>query len=87
MLEDLFEVATGRWGIAAAVLLLLPGGRKLIRRAVKESIKLGYSVSDFCGEIVSEARETTPALACEKEGDGRDAPKARKVPAVITESV
>ncbi|MCA9801007.1 MAG: hypothetical protein KC777_03420 [Cyanobacteria bacterium HKST-UBA02] len=65
MLEDFFEIARSKWGFATAV-LLLSGGRKMFRRAAKESVKLGYAVVDFLDEVINEDRKDMPAVESTK---------------------
>ena len=43
MLDKIFEAFTGRWGLAALVLLAIPDGRKALKNVAKEAIRAGLN--------------------------------------------
>lgn len=65
MLEEVWEAALGPWGIAAAVLLLMPGGRKLTRTVTKEVIRAGMTVTDNVKDLLAEAKEEASDVVAE----------------------
>lgn len=72
MFEDILEVATGRWGIAAVVLLAMPGGRKFLRTAAKEVIRAGMLVSDRVKDLAGEIREEASDVVAEIQAERKD---------------
>ncbi len=69
MLEELFGVVTGRWGLLAVVLFVMPGGRKFLRTAAKGVIRAGLVVSERVKEIVSEVREEATDVVAEVQSE------------------
>lgn len=65
MFEELLEVATGRWGLLALAVVLLPGGRKFIRTAAKEVIRAGIVVTDKAKDMVAEIKEEASDVVAE----------------------
>jgi len=77
MFEDLFEAATGRWGLVALVLLVMPGGRKFLRTAAKETIRAGLTVSDRVKELVAEVREEASDVVAEVQAERKEQTKQK----------
>ncbi|HEY9715749.1 MAG TPA: hypothetical protein V6C72_19910 [Chroococcales cyanobacterium] len=73
MLEELWEVASGRWGLAALAVLALPAGRKLIRTAAKEAVKVGLTVGEGVKEIVAEIKEEASDVVAEVKAERKGA--------------
>ena len=69
MLEELWEASTGRWGLAAIVLLALPGGRKFVRTAAKEAVKVGMTVTESVKDIVAEIKEEASDVVAEVKAE------------------
>ena len=72
MWEDLMKAATGRWGLAAVVLLAMPGGRKFLRSAAKEAIRAGMVVSDRVKDLAAEIREEASDVVAEIQAERKD---------------
>jgi hypothetical protein len=50
----------GPWGIAAIALVVAGGtqkGREIMKRALKEVVKVGYEIADMSSNVVAEAKE------------------------------
>lgn len=69
MLEEVWEAAWGPWGLAAAVLILMPGGRKMARTAVKEVIRAGMTVSENVKDLVAEIKEEASDVVAEVKAE------------------
>jgi hypothetical protein len=84
MLKNLFEVATGRWGLLAIGLVAFPGGRKFLRSAGKETLRAGVMLGDRLKEWTSEIKEEANDIVAEvraeqkEAGQNIDIPKAAK---------
>jgi hypothetical protein len=65
MLEEIMEAAMGPWGIAAAVLLLMPGSRKMARTVTKEVIRAGMTVTDNVKDLLAEVKEEASDVVAE----------------------
>lgn len=57
MLEDLWARAKGPVGAGLLVMLLLPGGRKAARGALKALTRAGLQVCDYVQEIRDEIQQ------------------------------
>jgi hypothetical protein len=57
MFKSLRTVALNPWGIAAILLVALPPGRKILRKAAKVIALASLSVADELKDIVGEVRE------------------------------
>jgi hypothetical protein len=82
MLEEVMETALGPWGIAAAVLLLLPGSRKMARTVTKEVIRAGMTVTDnvkdLLAEVKEEASDVVAEVRAERKGTAKEKTAAHK---------
>ena len=74
MFEDIWKSATGPWGLAALVILALPGGRKMVRNVAKEAIKVGLTVSDNVKDLLG--RDSRRSERCGGRSKSR-APESR----------
>jgi len=71
-MEELLERIGGPWVVAAAVLVATNGGRKLLRSATKEAIRVGLTASDRVKEIVAEVREEAGDLVAEVKAERKE---------------
>lgn len=78
MFEEILETAMGPWGIAAAVLLLLPGSRKMVRTVTKEVIRAGITVTDNVKDLLSEVKEEASDVVAEVRAEKKSAVKAKE---------
>jgi ABC-type sugar transport system substrate-binding protein len=69
MLEEIWEAATGRWGLVALALLFLPASRKAIKTVAKEAVKAGIAVSEGVQELVSEIKEEASDVVAEVKAE------------------
>ncbi len=69
MLEEIWGLATSRWGLAAALLLAMPGGRKLLRSVAKETIRAGMTVSESVKDIAAEIKEEASDVVAEVKAE------------------
>ena len=72
MLEELWELATGRWGLAALVLIALPGGRKALRTVAKEAIRAGLTVSEGAKDLYAEIKEEAADVVAEVQAERKN---------------
>lgn len=81
MFKDIAELVTSKWGLAAIVLLAMPGGRKLLRSAAKEAIRAGITISegvkDLAAEIKEEASDVVAEVKAERAGDTKEKHKLK----------
>ncbi len=77
MLEEVMETALGPWGIAAAVLLLLPGSRKMARTVTKEVIRAGMTVTDNVKDLLAEAKEEASDVVAEVRAERKGTAKEK----------
>ncbi len=81
MIKDIAEIVASKWGIAAIVLLAMPGGRKLLRSAAKEAIRAGITISegvkDLAAEIKEEASDVVAEVKAERAGDTKEKHKLK----------
>lgn len=81
MIDEIAKAASSRWGLAAVVLLAMPGGRKLLRSVAKEAIKVGMTVSenvkDLAAEIKEEASDVVAEVKAERETNAKEKAKAK----------
>jgi len=78
MFEEILEVAMGPWGIAAAVLLLLPGSRKMARTVTKEVIRAGMTVGDNVKDMLSEVKEEASDVVAEVRAERQQNAKGKE---------
>jgi hypothetical protein len=69
MLDKLLDVITGRWGIAALVLLAIPDGRKALKSAAKEAVRAGLIVSEGLKDMVAEVKEEASDMVAEVKAE------------------
>ena len=75
MFEDLVEAVAGPWGIAAVLLLATAGGRKMIRTAAKEAVKVGIVVSEKVKEVAAEIQEEASDVLAEAQAERKEQAK------------
>lgn len=78
MIEELFEVLTGRWGIAALALFAFPTGRKFLRSAAKGVIRVGITATDQVKGMVAEVQEEASDLMAEVQAERQQRTKHAK---------
>jgi hypothetical protein len=78
MFEDIAEVVLGPLGLALAAAVMIPDGRKLLRKAAKVAIHAGLTASDYFQEALSEAKESTEKLIEEIKSESEDGAKNHK---------
>jgi hypothetical protein len=69
MLEKLWEAVTGRWGLAAVVLLAIPDGRKALKSVAKEAIRAGLIVSEGAKDLIAEVKEEASDMVAEVKAE------------------
>ena len=69
MFEELLEAVVGPWGIAAALLVATKTGRKLIRGASKEVVKIGIVAGEKAKGAYSEMKEQAAGLVAEAQAE------------------
>ncbi|MBK9142284.1 MAG: DUF5132 domain-containing protein [Candidatus Melainabacteria bacterium] len=69
MLEEITKLATSRWGLAAVVLLAMPGGRKMLRTVAKEAVRAGLTVSENVKDLVAEIQEEASDVVAEVKAE------------------
>jgi gas vesicle protein len=72
MFEEIIESGTGPFGLAAVALLLLPGGRKFLRNAAKEVVRVGMNVTERAKEMVSEVKEEAQDVIAEVKAERKE---------------
>lgn len=69
MLDKLWEAVTGRWGLAAVVLLAIPDGRKALKSVAKEAIRAGLIVSEGAKDLMAEVKEEASDMVAEVKAE------------------
>jgi hypothetical protein len=69
MLEEIWETAFGPWGIAAVVLLAVPGSRKALKTVAKEAVRAGLTISEGVKDLVSEIKEEADDVVAEVKAE------------------
>ena len=69
MFEEILEMLTGRWGIAALLLFGFPGGRKLTRRLAKGVVRAGITATEQVKGLVAEVREDVGDMMAEVKSE------------------
>lgn len=69
MFKDIWEVATGKWGLAALVLLTLPGGRKMLKTVAKEAVRAGLTISEGVKDLAAEIKEEASDVVAEVKAE------------------
>ncbi|MCA9804324.1 MAG: DUF5132 domain-containing protein [Cyanobacteria bacterium HKST-UBA02] len=69
MLEEITKLASSRWGLAAVVLLAMPGGRKMLRTVAKEAVRAGLTVSENVKDLVAEIQEEASDVVAEVKAE------------------
>ncbi|MBX9694615.1 MAG: DUF5132 domain-containing protein [Cyanobacteria bacterium] len=81
MIDEIVKATTSRWGLAALVVLALPGGRKLLRQAAKEAVRAGITISegvkDLAAEIKEEASDVVAEVKAERETNAKEKQKVQ----------
>lgn len=75
MLEEIWGAVSGKWGIAAVVLLAMPGGRKMVRTVAKEAVKAGMTVSEGVKDLVAEIKEEASDVVAEVKAERKNSDK------------
>jgi hypothetical protein len=78
MFEDIAEVVFGPVGLAVAAAVMIPDGRKFLRKAAKIVVHAGLSASDCFQEAMSEAKERTEKLIEEVKAESENGHKNHK---------
>lgn len=73
------EALKSPWAIAAVLLVGTNGGRKLLKSASKEVIKVGLGVSDKVKEIVAEVKEEADDLVAEVQEERKTQAKDKQI--------
>jgi hypothetical protein len=69
MLDKILEAVTGRWGLAAIVLLAIPDGRKALKNVAKEAIRAGLIISESTKDLVAEVKEEASDMVAEVKAE------------------
>lgn len=80
MLEEILELATGRWGLLGlgALAVIAGPGKKVVRGALKEAVKAGMSVSDMTRELVAEVKEQGTDIISEVQAERKEVVREKK---------
>ena len=78
MFEELVETLAGPWGLAAVIVLATTGGRKLVRNAAKEVVKVGMVASEKFKEVAAEIQEEASDVIAEAHAERNDKHKISK---------
>jgi hypothetical protein len=81
MFKDLWEAATGRWGLAAIILLAMPGSRKMVRTVAKEAVRAGLTVSESMKDLVAEIKEEADDVVAEIKAERKQTQHEKTVTA------
>lgn len=73
MLSDIKDAVRSPWALAALLLFGTQSGRKFLRGASKEAIKVGLGVSEKVKEIVAEVKEEADDLVAEVKAEQKTA--------------
>lgn len=76
MFEELVEVLVGPWGLAAVLLLATQGGRKMVRTAAKEVVKVGMIATEKAKEVAAEIQEEASDVIAEAHAERNEKSKA-----------
>ena len=79
MLEELVEALTGPWGVAAVLLIATNGGRKMIRTAAKEVVKVGMVASEKAKEVMAEIQEEASDVIAEAQAERQESHKEKGI--------
>ena len=69
MWETIWEASTGPWGLAALVVLAMPGGRRMVRTIAKEVVKAGMTVGEGVKDIAAEIKEEASDVVAEVKAE------------------
>ncbi len=69
MLDKIWEAVTGRWGLAAVVLLAIPDGRKALKSVAKEAIRAGLVISESAKDLMAEVQEEASDMVAEVKAE------------------
>ncbi|MDR3613940.1 MAG: DUF5132 domain-containing protein [Candidatus Obscuribacterales bacterium] len=69
MFEELFGALTGKWGIAALVLLALPASRKAVRTVAREAVRAGIAVGEGAKDLYAELKEEASDVVAEVKAE------------------
>ncbi len=73
MFSEIKDTVKSPWMVAALLLFGTQSGRKFLRSAGKEAIKVGMGVSDKVKEIVAEVKEEADDLVAEVKAEQKHA--------------
>ena len=68
-MKELVEKLAGPWGIAALLLVATNGGRKMLRTAAKEVVKVGMVASEKAKEVMAEIQEEASDVIAEAQAE------------------
>lgn len=69
MFEEVVGALTGKWGIAALVLLALPASRKAVRTVAREAVRAGIAVSEGAKDLYAELKEEANDVVAEVKAE------------------
>jgi hypothetical protein len=79
MFKDIWEAATGRWGLAAVVFLTLPGGRKMLKTVAKEAVRAGLTISEGVKDLAAEIKEEASDVVAEVKAERKQSQHEKQV--------
>ena len=79
MFEKLWETVSGRWGLAAIVLLAIPDGRKALKSVAKEAIRAGLTISESAKDLIAEVKEEASDMVAEVKAERKQSPSEKPV--------
>lgn len=79
MFEDLVEAVAGPWGIAAILLVGTQRGRKMLRTAFKETVKVGLVAGERLKEAYAEIQEEAADAIAEAHAEREQNSKSAKM--------
>jgi hypothetical protein len=71
MFEDVLGVVSGRWGLVALAVLILPAGRKAIKTIARETIRAGIAVTEGAKDVYAELKEEANDVVAEVKAERR----------------
>jgi hypothetical protein len=79
MFKDIWEAVTGRWGLAALVLVTLPGGRKMLKSVAKEAVRAGLTISEGVKDLAAEIKEEASDVVAEVKAERKQSQQEKQV--------
>lgn len=69
MFGKVWQTVTGPWGLAAAVLLAMPEGRKALKSVAKDAVRVGLAFSEGAKDLIAEAKEEASDMVAEVKAE------------------